>query len=190
MSSKERELKIKKMNHQLYIQLVRKIKEEFGCKDNFMLPEDRLFLLEGEYSTVCFFGGNAERLDGILKNLEHAGIHPYCVGIPLVILDYINRKEFDFRPLTYLATFLTDCRNKIILKDKLGEKLTYGKQIEMNIEDLNVSEYITKKSSERSTFLVYTESGLFLAFARIIIVSKKARIVPVLDVGWYLRRGE
>ncbi|MGC9104819.1 MAG: hypothetical protein ACP5HQ_00045 [Thermoprotei archaeon] len=190
MSSKERELKIKKINHQLYIQLVRKIKEEFGCKENFALPEDKLYLLEGEYSTVCFFGGNAERLEGILENLKQAGIHPYCVGIPLVILDNTDRKKFNIKPLIYLATFLTDCGNKIVLKDKLGEKLTYGRQIEMRIEDLNVSKYTTKESNERTTFLVYSESGLFLAFVRIIIVGKKARIVPVLDVGWYLRRGE
>ncbi len=190
MSSKEGGLKIRKIDHELYSKLVRKIKEEFDCKENFTLPEDRLFLLEGKYSTVCFFGGDAERLDEILENLERVDIHPYCVGIPLVILDFSDQKEFNFKPLIYLATFLTECHNKIVLKDKLGEKLTYGRQIEISVEDLNVSRYITKKSNERNTFLVYSESGLFLGFARIIIVGKKARIVPVLDVGWYLRRGE
>jgi hypothetical protein len=94
------------------------------------------------------------------------------IGLPILL------KRNTYLPLLPLGPYLVDhCQNKLNLPDRLSQKLLYGKKIKV------------RETYSFEDALLVDNSNEFLAFLRLRLVSKGTEIIPVLDIGWYLREG-
>lgn len=187
MQNKEKNVRFGKVDRDTYTRLVAKLTSMFNC-EKISLEVERLYILNNEYSTYCYYEGDVDSLRQILYKIESVlMLHPYCVGTPILM----ERQDGDLIPLIPLEKYLKTCKNKIVVKGKLAEKLTYGKIIEINEKNksLNTS-FIMQSNSRKILYMIYNESDIFLGFARIEYVDKdRVKIIPVRDIGWYLRKG-
>lgn len=105
----------------------------------------------------------------------------YSVGLYLGLADTSRER---FRPSLNLAHRLAEkCRpDRCCRVDPGGEKrFLYGRPV------------VPKHSPPRRICLVTNRLGEALGWARVLVKSKNGRpkttLVPVIDLGWYLRRG-
>ena len=188
MQNKEKNVRFEKVDQDTYTRLIVELSSMFNC-EKIDLEAERLYALKNEYSTYCYYEGDIDSLKQILNKIEGAlALHPYCVGTPVLM----ERLNGDLIPLIPLEKYLKKtCKNRIIINGKLAEKFTYGKIIEINVRSnrLNIS-YLRQSNSQKSLYMVYNEYELFLGYARIENVNKdRLKIIPVRDIGWYLRKG-
>ena len=186
MQDSERRLKFEEVNYQEYRELIEKLSLMFNC-NSINLEQQRLFKLEADYTTYCYFEGDLAYFKEVYEILySKLGLNPYCTGIPILI----KRVDNVIIPLIPLEKFLRNCKNIIRLKGKIAEKFTYGKEINLDKENIADSLSTNKINKSKSLYLVYDEGDIFLGFATIKNLDKnKVKIIPVRDIGWYLRKG-
>ncbi|MCQ4367257.1 MAG: hypothetical protein NO114_06345, partial [Sulfolobales archaeon] len=64
-----------------------------------------------------------------------------------------------------------------------------GKPIDVDLREIN--SYIGEHENDKSKlYVIETDTGIAIGFSRIFVYKNKARILPVLDIGWYLREGK
>jgi hypothetical protein len=191
MQTKKRKLEFNQINPKLYNIIIAYLKKKFNC-DSLDIPIERLFVLGNGFLTVCYFSGNLEAAKITLSGLRAQGLHPYCLGVPLLIIKYTkhkNSKKIKIKPLFNLINFLKNCKNKIILNERIVQKLSYGKPIDVDLREIN--SYIGEHENNKSKlYVIETDTGITIGFSRIFVYKNKARILPVLDIGWYLREGK
>lgn len=147
---------------------------KYNCINSFDFIKDKeIYKFESEYSIVEIIHKN-NALDKILLELKNINISPYSIGEPIIVINKIG----EARPLLPLAKYLLNiCKNKITLNEKLSEILTYGKPLIIN------------EKLEGKYYLVLNKTGEFVAYVKVKIEKEKTKIIPLLDIGWYLRKG-
>ncbi len=107
----------------------------------------------------------------------------YIAGLYMGLI-YRTSKGIGFKPGLPLARKLSKlCQISIrcyILNEKGEKKFLYGKI---------VPESFILESEDKGLGLVVNTQKEALGWGRVEIVGKYKRLVPVIDLGWYLRRG-
>jgi len=151
---------------------------KYNCIDK--LPEfidNRIFfILEGKYNQLMMINtDNINLLSQILKDLSSINFYPYSIGVPIVTFNSLNTK-----PTIALGRYLVNiCKNKVeILDPQLIYKIIYGKSIIINSKKLY------------NDAIIVDNKNNFIAYAKLVqIDEKRTRVIPIKDIGWYLRRG-
>ncbi len=95
------------------------------------------------------------------------------IGVPLLL-----KKRTGMVPLLPLGDYMIkSCSHKVILPDKIIEKVLYGKPV------------IVKEVYNFRRALLVDGYNDFVAFVTLRRRNRGTEIIPVLDIGWYLRGG-
>ncbi|QGR18850.1 hypothetical protein [Stygiolobus azoricus] len=170
-----------------FLSIVEQILKSYNC-DNLrfsqLFKDKEIFLFSSSFDQIEVFSSkNYDKLNEILTKLREVDLYPYSIGEP--IAKVVKGKAY---PLLLMSEYLSQvCKNKIFLNNsKLVEKLTYGKSVLINFRDVKA----TCELTDNKKYLIYSEDGIFVAFARVKIKKKFIEIIPDLDIGWYLREGK
>ncbi|MCE4627851.1 MAG: hypothetical protein F7C34_01700 [Desulfurococcales archaeon] len=155
---------------------------EAFCRDAGFEPAE---CAAGVYALEVPGGSYVELFDPPREVLEFAEKHldmiVYSVGLYLGLADTAKQR---FRPSLPLAHRLAEkCEaDRCCRVDSRGEKrFLYGRQV------------IPVHAPPRKVCIVTNSLGEALGWARVLVKSKNGRpkttLVPVIDLGWYLRRG-
>ncbi|AAK40590.1 hypothetical protein SULI_06270 [Saccharolobus solfataricus] len=143
---------------------------EFICNKSF-------YELKGKYNQLFMLTNNVDkdRLLEFLSGLLSKGLHPYSIGIPIIIYDMS-----EILPTLAFGRYLAEiCENKLVIFNyNLIYKIIYKKPI-----------YINYAYNYKDVIIV-DKMNNFIAYAK--VKSKKRgvhEVIPVKDIGWYLRRG-
>ncbi|MEM3269041.1 MAG: hypothetical protein QXZ61_01145 [Saccharolobus sp.] len=178
MSSEKRVMIFRELDDKYVLKVLYPIFTHYNCLDrlNEFISNKLFFELKGEYSQIFMFNSiNYEKISEILQSLYSVRFHPYSLGIPILVY-----KGSDVRPTLAFGKYLADiCKNKfIIMNHHLIYKLIYGKPIIIN------ANYKYKNAIAVDKF------NNFIAYVKITKSKKgKTKVIPVKDIGWYLRRG-
>jgi len=158
------------------IELLHPIYKKYNCNEEYSFLENKLIIkFKSSFEQIEIIENNS-KVREVLDELEKIGLFPYSVGEPIIL-----KKGKDVRPLIPLAKYLSQvCKNKLILKSKLAEKITYGKTVRLSLGSLKIKE---------GSYLVYNEKNDFICYSNVKIDKKGIKIIPELDIGWYLRKG-
>ncbi|BAK54225.1 hypothetical protein [Sulfurisphaera tokodaii] len=156
------------------IKYINRIIKMYNCIENYdFLINKEIFLFRAYYSMIEIMD-KSKRLNQLLENLAKIRLNPYALGEPILLITK-NRK---IRPLLPLSKYLINiCKNKIFINNKISEILTYGKSVTINSE-INEGRY-----------LALNDDGFFIAYVKIKREKNSVKIIPELDIGWYLRKG-
>lgn len=100
-------------------------------------------------------------------------VSPTAIGLPLFLI-----RRSRILPLLPLGDYMVkDCENKLNLPEPLVQKILYGKSI------------IVKERFSYERALLVDSYGDFLAFVFLRGEPHGTKIIPELDIGWYLREG-
>lgn len=151
------------------------------CEENFLKENIFLELSGDNFSQVFIFkAGEFNKLMEVLNGLKALRYFPYSVGMPIVV---VHERENEVEPLIPFGyIMLKYCNNIFTIPDsKHGEKFTYGKEI-----------VIVNKGKKYlpGYYLVVSPEGYFLGYARLNITRQnEVVVIPIRDIGWYLRKG-
>ncbi len=175
MSSAER-LAFQRMDREEAISIILKTIAPFQCEIPPEFFSDKCFLLaKGKFDQILMIKRDKMNNE-VLAELGKIHLSPYSVGVPL-----LKRTRNNFVPTLFLGNILVNfCKNKIKVNRSEAQKITYGKPVSID-EEINFKEGI-----------VVDEEGDFIAFCKVRRVKGKIpqrEVLPVLDIGWYLREG-
>ncbi len=152
----------------------------YGCvnKLSTFITNKSFYELKGKYNQLFMLANNSvnnDRLLEFLSGLLSKGFHPYSVGTPIIIYD-----RSEILPTLAFGRYLAEmCENKLVISDyNLIYKIIYKKPI-----------YISSAYNYNDVIIV-DKMNNFIAYAK---VENRKRgvyeVIPVKDIGWYLRRG-
>mgnify|MGYP001772512242 CR=1 FL=1 len=151
-----------------------KIFKLYNCENNLEFLNDKeIFMFTSHFSTIQIIP-RTNKLDEIINALNAIGLNPYSIGEPIILV----LKDGNVKPLLPFSRYLIKlCKNKIYLPDKLAEILTYGKSITL------------REPIEEGAYIVMDKNNNFIAYCTAKREKNKTKIIPELDIGWYLREG-
>jgi len=158
-------------NARIYIDKIFKL---YNCENNLEFLNDKeIFMFISHFSTIQIIP-RTNKLDQIINGLNIIGLNPYSIGEPIILVS----KDGNVKPLLPFSRYLIKlCKNKIYLADKLAEIITYGKLLTLN------------EVIEEGAYIIMDKNDNFIAYGTVKRKKNKTKIIPVLDIGWYLRKG-
>ena len=153
---------------------IEKIFKLYNCENNLdFLNDKEIYMFSFHFSTIQIIP-KTNKLNEIIDALRSIGLNPYSVGEPIILIS----ENGDVKPLLPFSRYLVKlCKNKIYLPEKLAEILTYGKPV------------ILKEAIEEGAYLIMDKNDNFIAYGIVKREKNKTKIIPELDIGWYLREG-
>ncbi|QGA67780.1 hypothetical protein [Sulfolobus sp. E11-6] len=152
----------------------------YGClnKLSTFILNKSFYELKGKYNQLFMLANNVNniRLSEFLSSLLSKGFHPYSVGTPIIIYD-----KSEILPTLAFGRYLAEmCENKLVISDyNLIYKIIYKRPI-----------YINSIYNYNNDVIIVDKMSNFIAYAK---VKNRKRgvyeVIPVKDIGWYLRRG-
>ncbi|BFH73333.1 hypothetical protein SJAV_12770 [Sulfurisphaera javensis] len=154
---------------------INKIFERYKCEKEYSFLENKeIFMFKSKYSIVEIIDKSINT-DIFLLELNKINMFPYSLGEPILMIT----ESGNVKPLLPLSRYLIKiCKNKIVLNEKMSEIITYGKPIT-----------IVNKEIEEKHYLAINKYGEFIAYVTVKKENNKVKIIPELDIGWYLRKG-
>ncbi|MEM1626310.1 MAG: hypothetical protein QXV69_03375 [Sulfolobaceae archaeon] len=144
-------------------EIINDISSKLNCNFDLTIFNNKIFLKFSKY--IMIFKNENEILNKIDKEkLISCGI----------IFAILTKRDGVLPFISISDILINSCKNKLILPEKLAEKLTYGKKI------------ILKEKLNNGYYIVLTKKGDFIGIVK---VRREKEIIPILDIGWYLRRG-
>ena len=178
-----KKIKVRKISVDELFSIISPLLEEYNWNKEYLYQTFQnkfIFRFTSEFDQIEIIDKN-EKIDEVLNELAEINLYPYSIGEPIIRIE--KGKVY---PLLPLANYLSIC-NKIYLKNtKMAEKLTYGKAVIVNINEIITQGPLVNNAK----YLVYSQDGLFIAFSRVKIKKNFVKILPDLDIGWYLRKGK
>lgn len=174
MQDKERRVVVTKIDLDVVKRYLNKIFEMYECEDNLQfLSNKEIFMFTSEFSVIAVIT-KSSHIDDVLNKLSSIGLFPYALGEPIIMIS--NQRKV--RPLLPLSRYLVNiCKNKLVLDEKLAEVLTYNKSI------------VIRERIKQGRYLALDKNGYFIAYVVVKREKDKSKIIPELDIGWYLRKG-
>ena len=174
MQNNEGRLVITKLSLDGVRAYIDKIFKLYNCENNFEFLNDKeIFMFTSYFSTIQIIP-RTNKLDEIISELGRIGLNPYSIGEPIIIIS----KDGNIKPLLPLSRYLIKlCKNKIYLSEKLAEILTYGNAITL------------REAIEEGSYIIMDKNDNFIAYGIVKREKNKTKIIPELDIGWYLRKG-
>lgn len=151
-----------------------KIFDKYNCEKDYSFLGNKIIIeYDAKFRTIEIFEKN-ENANRIIKELQRLGFYPYSIGEPILVID---RKYV--KPTLPLARHLKGlCKNILIIKEKeLAYKLTYGKEV------------VVREEIPNGFYLAFDSENNFLSYVRVKREKRYVKIIPELDIGWYLRKG-
>ena len=151
-----------------------KIFKLYNCENNLeFLNNKEIFLFSSHFSIIQIIQ-KTDKLDEIINALRTISLNPYSIGEPIILIS----KNGNVKPLLPFSRYLIKlCKKKICLPDKLAEILTYGKPV------------ILREPIEEGAYIIMDKDENFIAYGIVKREKNKTRVIPELDIGWYLRKG-
>ncbi|BCU70563.1 hypothetical protein [Stygiolobus caldivivus] len=181
----KKKIEYKKISLNEFLHIVSSLLKEYNCIEDifsYLFQDKLLFEFISAFIQIEVIDKNS-KVDEILNKLKQINLYPYSIGEPIIKI-----KKGKVYPLLPIADYLRlACKNKIYLKDrKVIEKLTYGKNATLGINDILASE----KLIDKGKYLIYDIDDIFICFSMIKLKNERVEIIPDLDIGWYLREGK
>jgi len=154
---------LEKMSEGDVFKIIDEISKKLDCNFDLSLFKNKIFIKISNYIMIL---NNNDILDEIRDkaNIVSAGL-----------IFGIITKKFGILPFISVSNILVNnCKKKLILPNKLAEKLTYGKKI------------ILREKIPDGFYIILNKEGDFIGIVK---VEGNKKIIPILDIGWYLRKG-
>ncbi|AEB94119.1 MULTISPECIES: hypothetical protein [Metallosphaera] len=117
--------------------------------------------------------GTNDNVPSQITKILSKDINIVSIGLPLLSLG-----KKGVMPLLPLGTKMAEvCSNKIVLPTSLAQKVLYGKPV------------VVKERYSFYKALLIDENNDFLSFVKLRRRRDDTVIIPILDIGWYLREG-
>jgi len=174
MQNNEGRVKIMKMALKDVSIYIEKIFKLYNCENNLDFLNDKdIYMFSFRFSTIQIIPKTV-KLDEAINALRSINLDPYSIGEPIILIS----EDGNVKPLLPFSRYLVKlCKNKIYLPEKLAEILTYGKPITI------------KEIIEEGAYLVMDKDENFIAYGIVKREKNETKIIPELDIGWYLRKG-
>lgn len=168
------------------------INEQFNCtlcNDEFLSKYDFIRASGEDFSQIYIIKSNfSELIDSIITELRRLNFFPYSVGKPILIIHGKvkgkNIRDLRIEPLLPFGEIMLNyCKNIIRLPEFYSSKFIYGRELVLNFSILNITNL-------RNGYYLFMDIGTnFLGFGKVVVNKDRMRVIPIRDIGWYLRKG-
>jgi ribosome biogenesis protein Nip4 len=171
MSSEKGSIKFESINTEELKKILSKIEKDFDCKFSSKFYDNHIFFkyVFNNFIKIYYINKN-EFITNLLKYLINKNINFYSIGICIITIK--NNKIIPL--LGFGEVMIEYCRQKIKLPYGLIYKFTYGKSIRV------------KERIKNGYYIILSKNNEFIGYAKVV---KEHVIIPIKDIGWYLRRG-